>query len=234
PPAQPTPSTPETEAEILQQRIQLLWQQILDHLPSLSRALLQQHCTILNFDLEDCVAYLSVPTPGLLNIAEKQIKDVEIAFEKVFHQKIKVQLQVRPKSPPPASPSPRKVTPSPVSPPSPPPPAPEPHNGKGNGHNFSNPVNQSNGSNPPILPPKTPPSSPPTPPVITTTEEDNDEDDEDIKQALQKVLKMFSGEVLNLEQEILPPNSATGIVTDDPEFIPDSDGEGEEPEDMPF
>ena len=69
-----------------------IWQQVIENLQLGARALLKQHCTLLNCD--ETVAYIQVSTEPLYNMARPKIPKLEAAFLKVLNRKVKVKLEI--------------------------------------------------------------------------------------------------------------------------------------------
>jgi DNA polymerase-3 subunit gamma/tau len=86
-----TPAESENEAAAGGSLSQI-WQQIIAHLHPLSKALLNEHGQLLGFDGQEVL--IGISTTNLVKIAQGKIKDIEKAFEDVFHQKVRVSLEV--------------------------------------------------------------------------------------------------------------------------------------------
>jgi DNA polymerase-3 subunit gamma/tau len=69
-----------------------IWQQIIAHLHPLSKALLNEHGQLLAFDGQE--AQIGISSDKLVKIAQNQLKNIEKAFVDVFHQKVRVSLEV--------------------------------------------------------------------------------------------------------------------------------------------
>ncbi|MGK7926030.1 MAG: DNA polymerase III subunit gamma/tau [Spirulina sp.] len=88
-----------SDEERFQKRVEESWQKILKTIqPNAVRALVQQHCTLINFDVDESIADVAVPSQPLLKMAENKKPNIEAAFEEVWQQKIKVQFQVEKKN----------------------------------------------------------------------------------------------------------------------------------------
>jgi DNA polymerase-3 subunit gamma/tau len=95
----PQPTRALSDEEIFQKRVEESWQKILQTIePAASRALVQQHCTLISFDIEESIANIAIPSQPLLKVTEQKKPHIEAAFEKVWQQKIKVQFQVEKKN----------------------------------------------------------------------------------------------------------------------------------------
>lgn len=81
------PGTPPADSNLNQ-----IWQQIIAHLHPLSKALLNEHGQLLAFDGQE--AQIGISSDKLVKIAQNQLKNIEKAFVDVFHQKVKVSLEV--------------------------------------------------------------------------------------------------------------------------------------------
>ncbi|NEO26347.1 MAG: DNA polymerase III subunit gamma/tau [Kamptonema sp. SIO4C4] len=217
PPTQPKPPQPaatQSNEEVLQRRVQASWQQVLDAInPPSTRSLVQQQCTLVDFDVDDGIAYIGVASKPLLKMAEGKVKHIEAAFEKIWHQKIKVKLQVDPgkkksPSPKPASSSPKNgsrltqsqrtepppVAKQPVSPPPPPKPtppvSPTPPPETNGHHNVAETK-----TNPPVEEDIT---SEPVPAEEESLSEESQTENE-VQQIAKKFAEFFEGEVIDLD-----------------------------------
>lgn len=84
-----------TPEQIHQDRVQRIWQRVLTVIqPPSTQALLGQMCQLVDFDLDDSIAYMGVASDALLKMAQSKISNIEAAFEQVWQQKVKVNLQV--------------------------------------------------------------------------------------------------------------------------------------------
>ncbi|MBD2019416.1 DNA polymerase III subunit gamma/tau [Leptolyngbya sp. FACHB-36] len=88
------------------------WQRIIANLHPLSRALLAQHGSLLEFQGQD--ARIGISTDKLVKIAQQQIQNIEKAFVEVFNQKVRVSLEIAPLS----DLSPQRSEPAPTAAPS--------------------------------------------------------------------------------------------------------------------
>ncbi|MEM9538070.1 MAG: DNA polymerase III subunit gamma/tau [Cyanobacteria bacterium P01_E01_bin.42] len=99
PSAPPQPTRALSEEEIIQKRVAESWQKVLQTIePNSLQALVKQTCTLVNFNIDESIAYLGVRTANLLKMAQGKAPQIEAAFEKVWQQKIKVQFQVEKKN----------------------------------------------------------------------------------------------------------------------------------------
>lgn len=95
----PQPTRELSEEEIVQRRVTESWQKVLQTIePNAVQALVKQTCILVNFDIDESIAYLGVRTANLLKMAQGKAPQIEEAFEKVWQQKIKVQFQVEKKN----------------------------------------------------------------------------------------------------------------------------------------
>lgn len=69
-----------------------IWQQIIAHLHPLSKALLNEHGQLLGFNGQE--AQIGISSDKLVKIAQNQLKNIEKAFADVFHQQVRVTLEV--------------------------------------------------------------------------------------------------------------------------------------------
>jgi DNA polymerase-3 subunit gamma/tau len=70
-----------------------IWQKVIERLhPPTTQALLNQQCHLISFD--GSVAIVGVKNKTWLNAAQGKLANIEAAFEKACHQKIKVNLQI--------------------------------------------------------------------------------------------------------------------------------------------
>ncbi|WP_072622390.1 DNA polymerase III subunit gamma/tau [Spirulina major] len=189
-----TPSGSTDPDAILQQRLQDTWKRVLTTLePPSTRSLVNQHCTLLDFDIEDAIAHLGVSSQPLLKIAESKAPQIAIAFERVWEQKITIQFQVRGKhqpahAAPTVAPSPPPVQVAPAPPSSPPmqvAPAPRPPEPLPAPPRPPAPTISDRPVNPPA--PANPDPSPPEP-----------VNPSDLEAAVQDFAKAFEGDVIDL------------------------------------
>ncbi|MDB9312561.1 hypothetical protein PN462_05540 [Spirulina sp. CS-785/01] len=196
--------------DLLQRRVQASWQQVLEAInPPFTRFLVERHCTLVDFDVDDGIAYIGVPSKGLLSLAEGKVKDIEAAFEKIWHQTIKVKLQVDPgkkkspsPKPTPSSPKngsrppqsqrtePPPVAKQPASPPPPPKPTPPPQTATNGHHKVTE-----NKATPPVEETVTPKPVPENGETLSTEEQTEDE----VQQVAKKFADFFEGEVIDLD-----------------------------------
>lgn len=71
------------------------WQRVLNLIkPPTIRAVIQQQCCLLSFDLNSGIACVGVSSEKLYQLQKDKIPNIEAAFEKVWHQKVKVKMKV--------------------------------------------------------------------------------------------------------------------------------------------
>ncbi len=79
--------------------IEQIWQDVLGYIEPLPyQVLLRHHCQLLSFNGQ--VAYMSISSQPLLELAQKNLPNIEAAFEAVFTSKIQVILQTKVVQPP--------------------------------------------------------------------------------------------------------------------------------------
>ncbi|WP_228055582.1 DNA polymerase III subunit gamma/tau [Lusitaniella coriacea] len=198
----PPPPANNSPTNILQERMQQIWQQVLVAIhPNSTRILVSQHCNLVNFDLEESIAEIGIASENLLKIAQDRVPNIETAFEQVWQQKVKVQLFVGTTSP--SSPSPQKqtntvektVTPAPQNreiPPEKPQPQSIPPQAK-----PQNPINRDLAEIRFAARAIDPPQSPDPQPLTITEEEDDPEDA--VERAAKSLAESFEGEIIALD-----------------------------------
>jgi len=72
--------------------LEQVWQQVLTYLPLGSKALFSQHGYLLAFNTQQ--AQVGIRAPKLIKMAQPRLPDLELAFQKAYNQKIKVNLVV--------------------------------------------------------------------------------------------------------------------------------------------
>lgn len=94
-----TPRQALSNEERFQKRVEESWQKVLQTIePPASRALVKQSCVLIDFDIDESIAYLGMNQPNLLKLAQTKIPQIETAFEQVWQQKIKVKIQTEKKN----------------------------------------------------------------------------------------------------------------------------------------
>lgn len=118
PPPPPQPTTPGNAADRLQQRIRDSWDRVLQAIePFSTRTLVQQKCTLIDFDTEDSVAIIGVTSAPLLKLAESKATQIAAAFAQVWQQQVQIRFQVQsPVAEPQARSQPEAPVPPPVAP----------------------------------------------------------------------------------------------------------------------
>ncbi|GET38548.1 DNA polymerase III subunit gamma/tau [Microseira wollei] len=69
-----------------------IWRQVIENLQPATKALVSQHCHLLNCD--ENVAYIKVSTEPLFKLAQQKLSNIEAAFFKLLNRKVKVKLEV--------------------------------------------------------------------------------------------------------------------------------------------
>ncbi|MBD2460659.1 DNA polymerase III subunit gamma/tau [Oscillatoria sp. FACHB-1407] len=204
--------------------LQRIWQQIIEHLHPLSKALLKDHGRLLA--LKEHQAEIGISSQNLFKIAQSKLPDVEEAFQKVLDRKIKVALAVmaagtieaQPEAAPAKPQQPESSKPIVKSPPppsypdsSPPPPT-------------SPPASSPSPSPPAAASPSPPPPAsleiPPAHPVAW-------QDEDDVAKAAKSFAQMFNGQIVSLDSG--SSTSETGSPS--PESL---DVGGDPDDDVPF
>ncbi len=76
-------------------RIEQIWQKVLGLLqPPTTKALVQQQCCLLNFDVESGIALIGINSQKLYQLHQNKIPNIEAAFEQAWDQKVKVTMKV--------------------------------------------------------------------------------------------------------------------------------------------
>lgn len=94
-PPQPVVSTNQSEAAVStvnQIPPELIWKQVIEVMPKITKALVSEHCRLLSFD--GFAALIGVKNKCLFNIAQNKKASIEKAFNQVWHQKVSISLQV--------------------------------------------------------------------------------------------------------------------------------------------
>lgn len=92
----PTPLT--TKEEILVKKsldgksFDDIWQSVLQKVSPMTKALLNQHCRLIDFDGK--AAVIGVTNESLLKVATGKSKDIEVAFQKVYNSQVIIKLIV--------------------------------------------------------------------------------------------------------------------------------------------
>ncbi|MGJ3248055.1 MAG: DNA polymerase III subunit gamma/tau [Elainellaceae cyanobacterium] len=204
PPAQPEQ---QSTAQTARQDLSHLWQQVIEHLHPLSKALLRDHGYLSSFNGRHVT--IGIRSKNLLKIAQSRIPDIEQAFRAAVSQDVSVDVVVKTdptpnaESPSPAERSPAESSASSASAPVPPPPT------------ISTPVSPTE----PIT--ETPPhpasqaephpaDQPSTASASTPVAEEAAEsygipdwqDDDEVSKAARLFAQMFNGQVVNLSDDI--------------------------------
>jgi len=88
----PTPPDPNT---IVQQRIQAIWQRVVDRIqPPSTQMLVRQQCTLMDCDLDEGWAQIGVPSQGLFKMAETKLPQIAAAFQQILDAPITLELKV--------------------------------------------------------------------------------------------------------------------------------------------
>ncbi|MFB2983207.1 DNA polymerase III subunit gamma/tau [Microseira sp. BLCC-F43] len=90
-------NAPQTNAEPIEftappTELDEIWRQVIENLQPATKALVSQHCHLLNCD--ENVAYIKVSTEPLFKLAQQKLSNIEAAFFKVLNRKVKVKLEV--------------------------------------------------------------------------------------------------------------------------------------------
>lgn len=116
----PLPASPDPDT-IVQQRIQAIWQRVVDTIqPPSTQMLVRQQCTLIDCDLDDGWAHIGVPSKGFLKMAETKVPQITAAFQQVLDAHITLELKIRSETQTPARSQPRPA-PQSFAPQSPPP-----------------------------------------------------------------------------------------------------------------
>lgn len=92
---QPKPSQQPASVSPSRERVQQIWQRVLGLLePPTTKALVQQQCCLLSFDIESGVACVGISSEKLYQLQKDKIPNIEAAFEKAWHQEVKVTMKV--------------------------------------------------------------------------------------------------------------------------------------------
>ncbi|MEX0270637.1 DNA polymerase III subunit gamma/tau [Leptolyngbyaceae cyanobacterium UHCC 1019] len=92
-PVLPTPPLSTPPLPTLPSDLETTWQQVILQIqPFSSQVMVRQRCHLVAFDGEQ--ARLAVSTPPLLKLAQEKLPNIELAFEQVFGQKIRITLEV--------------------------------------------------------------------------------------------------------------------------------------------
>ena len=86
------PSSQSAESVKASSNLEQVWQQVLAYLPLGSKALFGQHGYLLTFNNQQ--AQVGIRAPKLIKMAQPRLPDLELAFQKAYNQKIKVNLVV--------------------------------------------------------------------------------------------------------------------------------------------
>jgi DNA polymerase-3 subunit gamma/tau len=86
------PSFQSAESIKASSNLEQVWQQVLTYLPLGSKALFSQHGYLLAFNTQQ--AQVGIRAPKLIKMAQPRLPDLELAFQKAYNQKIKVNLVV--------------------------------------------------------------------------------------------------------------------------------------------
>jgi DNA polymerase III subunit gamma/tau len=250
-PPQSASSTEKSPEELQQERVQQIWQRVLEVIqPNATRTLVKDHCQLSDFDVEDSIAYVGVASNGLLKIAQGKLANIEAAFEQVWQQKVKVNLQVGTAPKPQTSPTrqPQRET-SPEQPANPTP-VPEPATIP----QKTAPISREVKPEPSPAPTEVKPaivSQPPTDPngdrasslpAIIAVEppanlQEDAASDSEVQQAARDLAQLFEGEIIALERDFLvsaSPQPTSSIASETEELALESVRESIEDEDIPF
>jgi DNA polymerase-3 subunit gamma/tau len=219
-PAASTPTEPFDEvAASHASDLHAIWQQIIDDLHPLSKALLRDHGRLL--ELQETRAEIGISSQNLFKIAQERLPHVEEAFRKVLGRSIKVQLVIAPPSKPtPAVAAHRHTSDSPE--------------GAGSASPLNDRGAASSTASPPATPPthprreqsasgtppakQSPPSPPPTPPAdLPTNLQPQWQDEDEVTRAAKSLAQMFNGQIVNLEGELEPVEPIADVLTDLPD-----------------
>lgn len=200
--ATPSPTPESVQAELTEARLHRIWQEIVDHLHPLSKALLRDHGRLSS--LSDRVAEIALSSQPLMKIAQSKVADIEQAFLDVLGTRIKVVLIVSAPSPdtsaPTESPTPLPKSssqPSTNQPPLETPPKPS----------ITKPERPSLNTDP------TPSPSPPTAPSVTAESQEipptlspdsplSWQGEDDVTKAAKSLAQMFNGQVVNMDDDL--------------------------------
>ncbi|MBF2078787.1 MAG: hypothetical protein IGR76_09780, partial [Synechococcales cyanobacterium T60_A2020_003] len=200
--ATPSPTPESVQAELTEARLHRIWQEIVDHLHPLSKALLRDHGRLSS--LSDRVAEIVLSSQPLMKIAQSKVADIEQAFLDVLGTRIKVVLIVSAPSPdtsaPTESPTPLPKSssqPSTNQPPLETPPKPS----------ITKPERPSLNTDP------TPSPSPPTAPSVTAESQEipptlspdsplSWQGEDDVTKAAKSLAQMFNGQVVNMDDDL--------------------------------
>ncbi|MGJ3251969.1 MAG: DNA polymerase III subunit gamma/tau [Elainellaceae cyanobacterium] len=200
-PAQPEPQSPPKTAH---QDLSHLWQQVIEHLHPLSKALLRDHGHLASFNGHHVT--IGIRSKNLLKIAQSRIPDIEQAFRAAVSQDVSVDVVIRSDTPTPAessSPDERLPVEASASAPVPPPPF------------VSTPVSPAEPitETPPHPASQAEPHPADQPSTASATGADAEEaskayeipswqDDDEVSKAARLFAQMFNGEVVNLSDDI--------------------------------
>lgn len=250
-PPQPTPPPPPTPSETLpptQEKVVTpaptpandseydldeIWQLLLAQVqPMATQALLRQHGRLLTLNTES--ACVGIRSQKLLKIAQDKVPNIEAAFEKVFHHRVKVRLEVGFESPQNFSnsptPSPINIEPKPTNKVEAP-----PQTSTSPQVEESPKLSSENLSKIPSVEQPNPSDNTP-PPQTSESEILRQADAKAVQLASQKLVEFFKGEIINLPEEEdstrvrnFPSEATPDISSTDFEF-----NETEDQDDVPF
>ncbi|MEM8642780.1 MAG: DNA polymerase III subunit gamma/tau [Cyanobacteria bacterium P01_G01_bin.54] len=124
PPPQTAQPTAETFAAREAQQQQESWQKVLNAMKPFVRSFIEQYCTLVALDVEDCLGTISVASRGRLSFVKGKATEIKVAFETVFMQPFEINFVVQDAKAKAASAAPQhsSTTPLPSAPaPKPPP-----------------------------------------------------------------------------------------------------------------
>ncbi|MDX2216579.1 MAG: DNA polymerase III subunit gamma/tau [Oculatellaceae cyanobacterium bins.114] len=242
--AQPVETTP---VPSFAPDLQHIWQQIIEHLHPLSKALLKDHGRLLA--LKEYQAEIGISSQNLFKIAQSKLPDVEEAFQKVLDRKIKVSLavmaagtietQAEPSAAPAARPQPSETKPIAKSPPSPSYPATD-HSASSNSASSNSASNNSptrhSASHQPDASQRMPGGSPApaaSAPALAPVDMASShpvawQDEDDVAKAAKSFAQMFNGQIVNLDGGSATRGEGNGSLPEPPIIGGDPD------DDVPF
>jgi DNA polymerase-3 subunit gamma/tau len=244
PPHRP-PATPESvQAELTEARFHRIWQEVVEHLHPLSKALLRDHGRL--HQLGDRTAEVALSSAPLMKIAQSKLADIERAFQEVLGTPIKITLTVIAPSEANPVPAPQETLPTPSKPVpksnrdrpreaiTPASPSPQP------------PTNIGDRPDAPSAEPTPQPSFAPGESAGEFTGESTDptayssadmptwQGEDEVTKAAKSLAQMFNGQIVSGEEDLdnaLPDDiSAATILEDRADLEPEADDE----EDLPF